>query len=75
LHSGANTSPFWFENTRQRWQNATEPGFKRLFQGMRASFRSLGLVFAFSPPQRLSRARTSGPAPDCLASKEVTIYP
>jgi hypothetical protein len=68
-------NPFWFENTRQGWQNATQSSFKRLFQGFNASFRSLGLVFAFSSHQRFIRARNLGPAPGCIASKEVNLYP
>ncbi|AZD19719.1 hypothetical protein C4K24_0387 [Pseudomonas chlororaphis subsp. aurantiaca] len=68
-------SPFWFESTQRSRQNAAKENFKRLFQGSSASFRSLGLVFAFSRYQRLIRARNPGPAWDCLVSKEVNIYP
>ncbi|AZD05834.1 hypothetical protein C4K26_0402 [Pseudomonas chlororaphis] len=68
-------SPFWFESTQRSRQNAVKQNFKRLFQGLSASFRSLGLVFAFSRYQRLIRARNPGPARDCLVSKEVNIYP
>ncbi|WP_157838116.1 hypothetical protein [Pseudomonas sp. PH1b] len=75
MRPGTIASPFWFENTRQSWQSATQLGLKRLFQGSNASFRSLGLVFAFSPHQRLTRARISGPALNRLASKEVNVYP
>jgi len=41
-------SPFWFENTRESWHNATTLSVERTFQAFNASFRSLGLVFAFS---------------------------
>jgi len=44
--------PFWFETTRQSWQNATQKSVKRLFQAIDASFQSLGLVFAFSSNKR-----------------------
>jgi hypothetical protein len=53
----AHCSPFWFETTRESWQNATQSSVKRLFQGLSASFRSLGLVFAFSSHQRVIHAR------------------
>jgi hypothetical protein len=52
-----NHIPFWFESTRQSWQNATQSSVKRLFQALSASFRSLGLVFAFSLYQRFIHAR------------------
>jgi hypothetical protein len=45
------SNPFWFESTRESWQNATQSSVKRLFQGFGASFRSLGLVFAVSSHQ------------------------
>jgi hypothetical protein len=44
--------PFWFENTRGSWHNATQKSVKRLFQAIGASFQSLGLVFAFSSNKR-----------------------
>jgi hypothetical protein len=52
-----NSTPFWFENTRKSRQNATQSSVKRLFQAFSASFRSLGLVFAFCPYQRFVHAR------------------
>jgi hypothetical protein len=67
--------PFWFESTQRSRQNAAKENFIRLFQGLNASFRSLGLVFAFSPYQRVIRARNPGSGLGCLASKEVNIYP
>jgi hypothetical protein len=45
------SNPFWFESTRESWQNATQSSVKRLFQAFDASFRSLGLVFAVSSHQ------------------------
>jgi hypothetical protein len=47
-----NSNPFWFETTRPGWQSATQSSVKRPFQALHASFRSLGLVFAFSSRQR-----------------------
>jgi hypothetical protein len=54
-------SPFWFESTRDDWQNATQSSVKRLFQALNASFRSLGLVFAFSSHQRFFLAHRIAP--------------
>jgi len=48
----SHSNPFWFESTRKSRQNATQTSVKRLFQALNASFRSLGLVFAFCPYQR-----------------------
>ncbi|VCU66175.1 hypothetical protein [Pseudomonas synxantha] len=56
LHPYSSHSPFWFESSRQSWQNATVSRHKPLFQGFNASFRSLGLVFAFSLYQRVPQA-------------------
>jgi hypothetical protein len=67
--------PFWVEKPLKSRTDATQSSLKRLFQAFNASFRSLGLVFAFSPYQRFTRARDPGPAPDRLASKEVNQYP
>ena len=56
LHPPHLSSPFWFESSRQSWQNATVSRQNCLFQGFNASFRSLGLVFAFSLYQRMPQA-------------------
>jgi hypothetical protein len=63
LHLYPYPNPFWFETTRKNWQNATQMGGKSLFDAQNASFRSLGLVFAFCGYQRMNRARDLGACP------------
>jgi hypothetical protein len=71
MHGHPGGFPFWFASAPAKPATVNEWADNGPIFSNRASFRSLGLVFAFSPHQRINFARDSGSRRACHVAKEV----